>query len=232
MTESLILFIFILFFWVKMDRRSTCISMCVCLLLVILYKSPCQTPWTVSSPDSTNWTQTPPQNPTALQVTLTWVLKALKQVNPHKAVGPDGASPGVLKVCAEELAGVYADVFNLCLTQAAVLHIFKSLIITPVPQKPDTSTLENFRPVSLTVKCLEKLVLTLINSLIPDTAEPLQFAYSPNRSVDDVVAMIVHLNTSTAAECMQGCSCSWTTVRLSVPSDRQPDWETDRPWSS
>ena len=132
---------------------------------------------------------------TALQVTHTQVLKALKKVNPHKAVGPDGVSPRVLKAGGEQPAGVYTDVFNLSLSQAVVPRIFKSSIIIPVPKRPDTPTLNDFRPVALTsvaMKCLEKLVLKHINHAVPDTVDPLQFAYRPNRSVDDAVAIALH----------------------------------------
>jgi len=52
--------------------------------------------------------------------------------------------------------------------------------------------MNDFRPVALTsvaMKCMEKLVLQHINSVVPDTVDPLQFAYRPNRSVDDAVAL-------------------------------------------
>lgn len=42
------------------------------------------------------------------------------------------------------------------------------------------------------MKCLEKLVMTPINSIIPDSLDPLQFAYSPNRSVDDTISLTLH----------------------------------------
>jgi len=112
-------------------------------------------------------------------------------------MGPDGVSPKVLKVCAEQLAGVYTDIFNMSLTQGVVPHLFKSSTIIPVPKKVDTSTLNDFRPVALTsvpMKCLEKLVLRHINSVVPDNIDPSQFAYCPNRSVDDAVAMALHLS--------------------------------------
>ncbi len=44
---------------------------------------------------------------TALQVTHTQVLRALRKVNPRKAVGPGRVAPRVLKACAEQLAEVY-----------------------------------------------------------------------------------------------------------------------------
>ncbi len=42
------------------------------------------------------------------------------------------------------------------------------------------------------MKCLEKLVLSHINSVVPETSDPFQFAYRPNRSVDDAVTMALH----------------------------------------
>lgn len=64
--------------------------------------------------------------------------------------------------------------------------------------------MNDFRPVALTpvtMKCLEKLVLHSINSMVPETVDPLQFAYRPNRSVDDALALALysilkHLDTS------------------------------------
>ena len=100
-------------------------------------------------------TDTPSKAPcdsmdTAFQITHAQVLRALKQVNPHKAMGPDGVHPRVLKACGEQLVGVYADIFNLSLSQAVVPRVFKSSIIIPVPKKPNSSTLNDLRPVALT----------------------------------------------------------------------------------
>jgi hypothetical protein len=42
------------------------------------------------------------------------------------------------------------------------------------------------------MKCLERLVMAHINSIIPDTLDPLQFAYRPNRSTDDEISIALH----------------------------------------
>ncbi|CDR00746.1 unnamed protein product [Oncorhynchus mykiss] len=44
------------------------------------------------------------------------VSKTFKQVNIHKAAGPDGLPGRVLRACADQLAGVFTDIFNLSLT--------------------------------------------------------------------------------------------------------------------
>ena len=55
--------------------------------------------------------------------------------------------------------------------------------------------MNDFSPVAitlLTMKCLGKLLLQSINSVVPDTADPLQLAYHPNRSVVDAVDLALH----------------------------------------
>jgi hypothetical protein len=42
------------------------------------------------------------------------------------------------------------------------------------------------------MKCFERLVMTHINTLIPDTLDPLQFAYCPNRSTDEAISIALH----------------------------------------
>ena len=42
---------------------------------------------------------------------------------------------------------------------------------------------------SVAMKCFERLVMAHINSILPDTVDPLQFAYHPNRSTDDTISI-------------------------------------------
>ena len=39
---------------------------------------------------------------------------------------------------------------------------------------------------SVAMKCFERLVMAHINTIIPESLDPLQFAYRPNRSTDAV----------------------------------------------
>lgn len=162
--------------------------------------------------DTTSKSPCKPED-TALQVTQRQVLMALRQVNPVKAVEPEGVPPTVLTAFTEHLAGVCTDIFNLSLTLAVVPHSFKSSIIILVSKKPETSTVNDWSPVALTLvamKCLEKLVLTHVNSVVPEWTH-----YSlPPRSPTDQWTMLwprlctLHSNTWTLAEHMLGCSSS------------------------
>ena len=72
------------------------------------------------------------------------------RLNEHKAAGPDGISPCLLKTCAAELAGVFTDIFNLSLIQRKVPSCFKQSIVIPIPKKNTVSCLNDYRPVALT----------------------------------------------------------------------------------
>ncbi|KAI3354980.1 hypothetical protein L3Q82_004776 [Scortum barcoo] len=78
----------------------------------------------------------------------------------------------------------------MSLLQSVVPTCFKETIIVPVPKKTKILSLNDDRPVALTstiMKCFERLVSSsvklFITSSIPDSLDPLQFAYRPNRSV-------------------------------------------------
>ena len=42
------------------------------------------------------------------------------------------------------------------------------------------------------MKCFERLVMAHINIILPETLDPLQFAYRPNRSTDDAISIALH----------------------------------------
>ena len=66
-----------------------------------------------------------------------------------------------------------------------------------MPKNAKVTCLNDYRPIALTsiaIKCFERLVRPHINTIIPDTLDPLQFAYRPNRSTDDAIS--IALNTA------------------------------------
>jgi hypothetical protein len=60
------------------------------------------------------------------------VSKTFKQVNIHQAAGPDRLPGRVLRACADQLASVFADIFNLSLSKSVILTCFKQTTIVPV----------------------------------------------------------------------------------------------------
>ena len=64
--------------------------------------------------------------------------------------------------------------------------------IVPVPKKAKATELNDNRRIALTsviMKCFERLIKDHIKSTLPNTLDLLQFAYHPNRSTDDAIAI-------------------------------------------
>ncbi|KAI3368571.1 hypothetical protein L3Q82_025395, partial [Scortum barcoo] len=124
------------------------------------------------------------------------VCRTLKRINTRKAPGPDGIPGRALKVCADQLADVFADILNVSLFQSVVPTCFKGDHHCPCPQENQNPLILNdYRPVALTstiMKCFERLVKSFITSSIPDSLDPLQFAYRPNRSTEDAISLTLH----------------------------------------
>jgi hypothetical protein len=123
------------------------------------------------------------------------VSKTVKQVNIHKAAGPYGLPGRVLRACADQLAGVFTDIFNMSLIESVIPTCFKQTTIVLVPKNTKATCLNDYIPVALTsvaMKCFERLVMAHINTIIPETLDPLQFAYRANRSTDDAISIALH----------------------------------------
>ncbi len=135
-------------------------------------------------------------NDQALCLSPADVRKTLSRINPRKAAGPDNIPGRVLKDCAAQLTDVLTDIFNTSLSQAVVPPCLKSTTIIPVPKKSPVSCLNDYCPIALTpimMKCFERLVMHKIKTSLPNTLDPLQFAYRPNRSTDDAISSTLHL---------------------------------------
>ncbi len=139
-----------------------------------------------------------PPSPTilpALKVCVEDVNRVFRRQKSRKASGPDGISPAYLKVCADQLAPTFTQIFNRSLELCEVPCCFKRSTIIPVPKKPKITGLNDYRPVALTsvvMKSLERLVLTYLKDITRPLLDPLQFAYRANRSVNDAVNMGLH----------------------------------------
>ncbi|KAK3506659.1 hypothetical protein QTP70_012929 [Hemibagrus guttatus] len=140
----------------------------------------------------------PPPEDQVLCLTMADVRKTLCRVNSWKAAGPDNIPGRVLRECAEQLADVFTDIFNIFLSSAIVPTCLKTTTIIPVPKKSPVSCLNNYRPVALTpiiMKCFERLVMRQVKNLLPPSLDPMQFAYRPNPVADhNAISITLHLS--------------------------------------
>eukprot|EP00061_Rhincodon_typus_P015483 g43187.t1 len=68
-------------------------------------------------------------------VTAADIRLVFLRVNSRKAMGLDRVPSHALRSCADQLAEVFADIFNFSLLQAKVPNSFKKTTIIPVPKK-------------------------------------------------------------------------------------------------
>eukprot|EP00061_Rhincodon_typus_P016174 g44248.t1 len=96
------------------------------------------------------------------------------------------------RFCADQLMGVFTDIFNLFLPQSEVPTCFKKTSITPVPKENHAVCLNDYQLVALTskiMKCFKRLVMAHINSSLLNCLDPLQFAYRCNRSTANAISL-------------------------------------------
>ena len=89
------------------------------------------------------------------------ISKKLSNLNPSKAMGPDGILSFILKTFSEELSLPLLYIFNKSLSEGVVPEAWKLAEVTAIFKKGDKTEPGNYRPVSLTsitCKILESLV--------------------------------------------------------------------------
>ncbi|KAI3356468.1 hypothetical protein L3Q82_017683 [Scortum barcoo] len=155
------------------------------------------------------------------------VSSSMKRINIRKAEGPDKVSGCTLKLCADQLAGVFLDIFNLSLQLATVPVSLKTSIIVPVPKKSAVTCLNDCCPVALTpviMKCFERIVLKHIKDIIPAGLDQ----YFPNTYVKDVIYRLqFSLQHSDPGQAGTKAPQSWTAL-IAVPLGSETSF-TNRP---
>ncbi len=145
------------------------------------------------SPPATPLTPSPTILP-ALKVCVEDVNRVFRKQKSRKVSGPDGISPACLKVCADQLAPIFTQIFNRSLELCEVPCCFKRSTIIPVPKSPKsldlmTTDLSHSRLWSWShLRDWSWPTWRITRSLL----DPLQFAYRAKRSVDDAVNMGLH----------------------------------------
>ncbi|KAK3551103.1 hypothetical protein QTP70_013026 [Hemibagrus guttatus] len=136
----------------------------------------------------------PPPNEQVLCLSTADVKRTLCRVDPQKSAGPDSIPDRVLRECAEQLADVFIDIFNISLSSTVVPMCLKTTTIVPVPKKSTVSCLNDYHPVALTpivMRCFERLVMRHIKTQLPPSLDPLQFVYRPNCSTDNAITTTI-----------------------------------------
>ena len=89
----------------------------------------------------------------AIQVDTAGIAKLLGEIDPYKAMGPDGIPPKLLKELANEVAPCMGLMFSASLKQSVLPNDWKTALVTPVFKKGSRNDPCNYRPISLTSVC-------------------------------------------------------------------------------
>ena len=97
-----------------------------------------------------------------IEVSVTEVRSLLRELDPHKAPGPDKIATFILKECADELAIPVTLILRESLRTGNLLKDWKIADVIPIyKKKGDRTRARNYRPVSLTsvlCKVLERMI--------------------------------------------------------------------------
>ena len=78
--------------------------------------------------------ETGPEEEQTLTLQHHQVRSSVRRIDTNKTTGPDWVSGCILRSCADQLAGVFTDICNLSLRQAAVPTCLKTTTIFPIPK--------------------------------------------------------------------------------------------------
>ena len=113
------------------------------------------------------------------------IYNHLKQINPNKSQGPDKIGGLVIKNCAISISIPLSILFNISHRTGIISAEWKTANIVPVHKKGDKSSINNYRPISLTSilskifeKCIRDELLTHCKHLLHDN----QHGFLPYKS--------------------------------------------------
>ena len=87
--------------------------------------------------------------------TRTNVFKILNKLNAKSAGVPDHLPPILLKNIASSIASPLASIFELFFQNSFLPKIWKSSYVKPIFKSKDSSSVSNYRPISLTCTLLQ-----------------------------------------------------------------------------
>lgn len=124
------------------------------------------------------------------------VDKLLSELKANSAPGPDGISPGVLKMFKVHLVRPLTHIINLCFTSGVFPTIFKESVIIPLYKKSDHKDVSNYRPISLTSaiakiieKAFKKKLINFLESCHYLASQ--QFGFREGKSTDDAIMKLI-----------------------------------------
>jgi hypothetical protein len=160
----------------------------------------------------------------------------MNQLIKHKAPGPDGLHPRILKETATEIAKPVLSIFRATVETGKLPAIWKRATVSP-KLKGEKDLAKNYRPISLTcIRCkvLETIIReNTINHLrTNDILSPKQFGFLDGRSTQLQMLITTELWQQALDEGRiqhRHTIHTWTTRQLSTPSQQEDSFQKSIP---
>ena len=123
----------------------------------------------------------------SIAISITDVFEVLISLDVEKSPGIDKISPRVLRNCAEGLAEPLHHLFSQSLRYAILPSSWKIHKVVLVPKAGGSTSIKNYRPISLLsnirIKVLERIIYNKIINQISKDINPCQFGFTKNCSM-------------------------------------------------
>ena len=136
------------------------------------------------------------------------ISNVIRQIKSN-AIGFDGLSLEMIKLCCPVIVPFLAHIFNCCLVESLFPDQWKTALILPLPKVTDVQSVTDLRPISLlpvVSKIFEKIIYSQIikyllsNNLLPDTQSGFRKQYSTAsvllKVTDDIIQAADNKETS------------------------------------
>lgn len=134
------------------------------------------------------------------------VFKALMDLNPSKAPGPDGFTALFFQNAWDTMEEDISKEVLRVLNEGESLDSWNSTVVTLIPKSKDSTHLKDFRPISLCnvkYKIVAHTITNRLKKVMNDLVDPQQSAFIPGRVITDNVILgfeCMHWLRSTTVE--------------------------------
>ena len=130
------------------------------------------------------------------------IRKILKDIDVNKSAGPDGIHGKILKNCREGIAYPLSCIFRISYNTGQIPSEWKLANVVPVHKKGTKTSVENYRPISLTslvMKVFEKIVRDELLEKCQHKLNQNQHGFLPQKScttqmVDYIDSLLLSIN--------------------------------------
>ncbi|KAJ7009374.1 hypothetical protein NC653_000138 [Populus alba x Populus x berolinensis] len=131
-----------------------------------------------------------------LPLTNDEIKVALFSIPDNKAPGPDGYNAFFFKKCWHIIGTDFIAATRYFFTNNSLPRCVNATRVALVPKVENPSSMNDFRPISccnILYKCISKIIVSRLKSVLNDIIGPAQSAFLPGRSISDAILLTQEL---------------------------------------